>query len=72
MGFKVGDLVSRDGTDRHRVINTNEASAGWPPDLIEVVCEKAPETGWCRVGDVETNLARRYEMAPPAEQGEKT
>lgn len=59
-GFRVGDVVTRDGTDRHRVI------AILAPDLIEVECisEPAPyapdEPPWTRRGERETNLSRRY------------
>lgn len=67
--FRVGDLVTRDGTDLQRVIEANG-------DLITVECVKEPlgwlqEDGvtrdepWCKVGDREENLARRYEHAGP-------
>lgn len=66
--FKVGDLVSRDGTDVQRVTEINEAG-----DLITVVCIEEPpgfleDDGtrgepWCKVGETETNLARRYQYA---------
>lgn len=65
--FKVGDLVTRDGTDVHRVT--------WVADhgqTIQVVCVKAPSSGWCEVGDKEDNLARRYEFASPILDGEAT
>ncbi len=56
--FEVGDLVTRDGTDVHRVLYVQ-------PDQhsMEVVCVKAPESGWCKVGDKEFNLCRRYDFA---------
>lgn len=57
--FKVGDLVSRDGSDVQRIIKTN-ATPDSAPDLITVICIVAPRTGWCDVGDVEDNLASRY------------
>lgn len=60
--FQVGDLVSRDGTDVHRVTGTN-ASERYAPDLIDVVCVRAPASGWCAVGETESNLASRYEYA---------
>lgn len=53
--FEVGDIVSRDGTDRHEVIAVPERG-----QMIEARCIAAPESGWCQVGDVESNLARRY------------
>lgn len=65
MKFKIGDTVTRDGTDIQKVIDVNCAG-----DLIHVECIKEPlgrrdENGergdpWCRVGDLEWNLASRY------------
>lgn len=52
--FKIGDLVSRDGTDVQRVIGKNDYNQ------LEVECIKAPDSGWCKVGDREWNLAGRY------------
>lgn len=60
--FKVGDRVTRDGTDVQFVVDTN-ASNGYPPDIITVICLKAPADGWCKVGEHESNLARRYSFA---------
>lgn len=67
--FIVGDIVTRDGTDEQEVIDVN-----WAGDLIDVRCIKAPaawEDGvtWCKVGDVESNLARRYELVRSAVDG---
>lgn len=64
--FVVGDIVSRMGADEQEVIGVN-----WAGDLIEVRCIKAPAAyddaePWCKVGDVESNLARRYELVRPA------
>lgn len=56
-GFQVGDLVTRDGTDVHRVIEDVGYGA------IKVVCVKAPRSRWCQVGDEELNLAGRYQFA---------
>lgn len=63
--FQVGDIVTRDGTDRQRVIEINDAG-----DLMLVECIKAPlgyfnedssrDKPWCDVGDQEWNLPRRY------------
>lgn len=63
--FQVGDVVTRSGDDRQRVLEINEAG-----DLIHVECIKEPlgfpnEDGtraapWCRIGDKEWNLVRRY------------
>ncbi|MDP4021096.1 hypothetical protein Q8W71_00535 [Methylobacterium sp. NEAU 140] len=58
--FEVGDLVTRDGTDIHRVVEHN-GSPGRAPDGFTVVCVSPPEDGWCEVGDVEFNICRRYE-----------
>jgi len=54
--FRVGELVTRDGTDIHRVTKADEGYGS-----VEVVCVKAPATGWCKVGDVESNLGARYQ-----------
>lgn len=66
--FRVGDLVTRDGTDVQRVIEIDDDG-----ECITVKCVKEPlglllEDGtraapWCRVGETEFNLARRYEFA---------
>lgn len=52
--FKIGDLVTRDGTDVHRVVDVGVFND------ITVVCVSAPDSGWCKVGDEESNLAGRY------------
>lgn len=53
--MKNGDYVTRGGDDVHRVQDLT-------PDqyAAEFVCVVAPASGWCKVGDVEYNLARRY------------
>lgn len=63
--FRVGDIVTRDGADLQRVISTNgDDQQG--PDMIEVECIREPATDklspipWCRLGEREDNLARRY------------
>ena len=56
--FPVGTIVSRDGTDRHRVIAVNDVG-----DLIEVECIVRSAHGWCDVGEREWNLPRRYTRA---------
>lgn len=58
--FEVGDLVTRDGTDIHRVVEHN-GSPGHAPDGFTVVCVSPPADGWCEVGDEEFNICRRYE-----------
>jgi hypothetical protein len=55
--FEVGDLVTRDGTDVHRVVEVGDYND------ITVVCVRAPSRGWCKVGDKELNLAGRYQHA---------
>jgi hypothetical protein len=52
--FEVGDIVTRDGTDHHKVIEISD------PSFFHVECIKAPETGWCAVGNREWNITRRY------------
>jgi hypothetical protein len=54
--FKVGDIVTRDGTDRQNVIAVGEYND------ITVECIKEPKTGWIKKGETETNLARRYAL----------
>lgn len=65
--FEVGDLVTRDGTDIHRVVSHN-GSPGYAPDAFTVVCVKAPPGGWTEVGEEEFNVCRRYDWVeqPPA------
>lgn len=58
--YEVGDLVTRDGTDVHRVVDHN-GSDGYPPDGFTVVCVKAPTEPWTDVGEEEFNVCRRYE-----------
>lgn len=57
MIFKVGDIVTRAGDDRQRVIEVDEE---W--GLITVECVVAPASGWIQVGEREENLPRRYEI----------
>lgn len=57
--FDVGDLVTRDGTDVHRVIRADDGYGA-----IRVLCVKAPVSGWCKVGDIEDNLSGRYKSIP--------
>lgn len=66
--FMIGDSVTCDGTDIHRVTSSNGDGFG----NIDVVCVKAAASGWCEAGDVETNLARRYNLISraPGQGGE--
>jgi hypothetical protein len=67
--FRVGDIVTRGGTDRHRVISTN-GDDECAPDMIEIECIKEPVVeycdgtfgeAWIRVGEREFSLADRYD-----------
>ncbi|AWV14888.1 hypothetical protein A3862_04685 [Methylobacterium sp. XJLW] len=64
----MGDLVTRDGTDIHRVVDHN-GSDGYPPDGFTVVYVKAPASGWCKVGDEEFNTCRRCEWVDDVIEG---
>lgn len=55
VAFLVGDIVTRDGSDEHEVMET-EPGYGF----IKVRCTKRPASGWCEVGDIEDNVMRRY------------
>ena len=61
--FKVGDVVSRDGSDRQLVIEVTDSSP-----TMTVRCIRAPSSGWCAVGDEEFNLRRRYVLAPESDE----
>lgn len=52
--FVVGDIVSRDGSDRQIVLAVGE----WGD--ITVKCVEPSAHGWCQAGDIENNLADRY------------
>lgn len=65
--FQIGDLVSRDGTDVQRVTRVDDDG-----HCITVVCVRAPLTGWCKVGDMEDNLTRRYSFAGDVIDGDAT
>lgn len=68
--FKVGDIVSRDGTDLQRILEINDAG-----DLMLVECIREPlgslnddgsrGESWLKVGEQEWNLPRRYQFAGP-------
>ena len=63
--FQTGDIVTRDGSDRQRILEVSECG-----DLIHVECVKEPigwlnddgtrDAPWCKIGETEWNLARRY------------
>lgn len=54
--FRVGDIVTRGGDDRQRILDVREGG-----QMITVRCIKAPASGWCELGEEESNLARRYQ-----------
>jgi hypothetical protein len=53
--FLKGELVTRDGTDVHEVVDVDDGLGG-----IVVRCVTAPKSRWTEVGDIENNLASRY------------
>lgn len=65
--FRVGDIVTRDGTDRQRIIKIDH---GWGSLTVE--CITAPATGWMKVGEREENLIRRYSYPPPLDLAANT
>jgi hypothetical protein len=67
--FEVGDLITRDGTDIHRVVDHN-GSDGYPPDGMTVVCVKAPSEPWTQVGEEEFNVCRRYKWVGDVIEGD--
>lgn len=65
--FQKGDLVTRDGSDVHRVIEEDEGYGN-----ITVLCIKAPVSGWIKVGETEQNLSGRYSYAGDVVDGVAT
>ncbi len=73
--FRPGDEVTRDGTDIHVVVDTNEHD-GYPPDGMTVRCTKEPlgfldDDGtrgepWTLIGEEEFNTCSRYDFVDPA------
>lgn len=62
--FAVGDVVTHNlGGGVFRVVAIN-----WAGDSIDVECLQAPqcEFAWCKVGDRESNLSRRYSLVRAA------
>jgi len=53
VAFKVGDIVTQGDGDRHIIEAINDAG-----DVIDVCCTVGAD--WCKPGDRESNLARRY------------
>lgn len=67
--FEIGDIVSRDGTDEHKILNFTH------PLMMEVECIKAPTpyedgTLWTDVGEIEDNLKRRYKLVRKNKESE--
>ena len=58
MKFKVGNIVTRDGSDEHIVIEVEEDDF----DIIVVKCVKEPVEQWIKLGEEERNLASRYDL----------
>ena len=54
--WEVGDIVSRNGSDEQII-----ESIDYPYMLLEVRCIKEDVYGVFKVGDLESNLIRRYE-----------
>lgn len=72
---RVGDYVTREGTDIHRVIKVDESGVLSsnkelmdPLTTITVVCVVAPKTGWTKVGKIEDNILRRYSKIHPNQE----
>jgi HK97 family phage portal protein len=57
----MGDVVTRDGTDRQRVVAIGEYND------ITVECIRPSDHGWCAIGDSENNLAGRYRRVETAQ-----
>ncbi len=54
---RYGDVVSRDGTDEHLVLNDCEKG-----DNVSVVCIKEPFSKWVEIGELEDNCEWRYKL----------
>lgn len=75
--FVVGDIVTRDGTDEQRVLST-DGDAEHHPTTITVLCTKEPKRyvdddgstwePWCKLGEEEFNLSRRYSYVDPEKE----
>lgn len=64
--WRVGDIVTRDGTDEHEIVGINESR-----DLLDLVCIKEPADKWIAVGERDSNLTRRYSFVRPGITTEK-
>lgn len=61
--YSVGDVVTRDGVDRHRILDIDY-------DFLTLRVECIRPSAWCKFGDVEDNLIRRYQLAESLSLGE--
>lgn len=61
--WQVGDIVTRDGTDEHEILSFHAGR-----DIFDVKCIKEPSDTWAKVGEIETNLVRRYSFVRPENQ----
>lgn len=55
--YRYGDVLSRDGTDEHLVLENCEKG-----DNVKVVCIKEPSSKWAKIGEVEDNCEWRYDF----------
>lgn len=62
--FRVGDIVTRGDGDRHVIEAINDAG-----DLLDLRCIVG--CAWCQPGDLEANLASRYEHAGEIVEGSR-
>lgn len=72
--FKPGDLLTRDGTDIHVVVDTNESN-GYPPDGMTVRCTREPlgylnndgtrSEPWTLISEEEFNTCSRDDFVNP-------
>ncbi len=61
--YGVGDLVTRDGTDVHKVISLEpDGFAGEFVCVVEPALRGNEETPWITLGDTQYNLCRRYSL----------
>lgn len=55
--YEVGDIVSRIDRDEHIITAINKSY-----DLLSIKCIKSYEGCYCRVGETEDNVTRRYSL----------
>lgn len=58
--WRVGDIVTRDGTDEHEIVGIGE-------DMLDLICIKEPDDKWIAVGERDSNLIRRYSFVRPGD-----